>query len=317
MAPGDVILANAGWVYPILDTYWPQELAGAGDALPPPLPAPVRIIDYTQTALSESDSLPFLVRSGSVDGAASLGWGSPASDFFAVSTAATEEALAALAQRHPRLWHYRLYDTVSDPQGVIRAWLDQHATLVQEQTIPGRDFGALQLFALQPLTAEPPEYSTAPDNALPDDVAFDGTLTLLSHTAPVSVSAGSYLYTDLFWQIDQNTAHPPANLSLSLRLYDSSGQLAAQRDGPALPPGAPLQTATVVRQPLALPVAADTQPGNYALELVVYRATPARRSACRKDRACEKGNGGNWGSWKWLRIKPRFAVGPLFAPMQR
>ncbi len=132
-----------------------------------------------------------------------LGWGSPASDFFAISTAATEEALAALAQRHPRLWHYRLYDTVSDPQGVIRTWLDQHATLVQEQTIPGRDFGALQLFALQPTTATPTEYSTAPGNALPDDASFDGALTLLSHTAPVSVSAGSYLYTDLFWQIDQ------------------------------------------------------------------------------------------------------------------
>ena len=95
---------------------------------------------------------------------------------------------------------------------------------------------------------------------------------MLSHTAPVSVSAGSYLYTDLFWQIDQGTADPPANLSLSLRLYDSSGQLVAQRDGPALPPGAPLQTATVVRQPLALPIAANTQPGTYSLELVVYRA---------------------------------------------
>ena len=122
-------------------------------------PCPLRSASLTirKPQRAESEFTAILVRSGSVDGAASLGWGSPASDFFAISTAATEEALAAVAQRHPRLWHYRLYDTVSDPQGVIRTWLDQHATLVQEQTIPGRDFGALQLFALQPLTATPAE----------------------------------------------------------------------------------------------------------------------------------------------------------------
>jgi hypothetical protein len=34
-------------------------------------------------------------------------------------SAATVAGLASLAATHPRLWHYRLYDTVSDPDGLI------------------------------------------------------------------------------------------------------------------------------------------------------------------------------------------------------
>ena len=31
-----------------------------------------------------------------------------------------QEKLAEVAKSFPRLWHYRLYDTVNDPQGPIR-----------------------------------------------------------------------------------------------------------------------------------------------------------------------------------------------------
>ena len=72
--PGDAILANAGWIYPILTTYWPGGVAGgstpnsalaavgdpgggrpgAGTSQPPPLQSPLRLSDYTQIAITQT-----------------------------------------------------------------------------------------------------------------------------------------------------------------------------------------------------------------------------------------------------------------------
>ena len=179
-------------------------------------------------------------------------------------------------RRHePRLWHYRLYDTVSDPQGVIRTWLDQHATLLQEQTIPGRDFGALQLFALQPTTATPTEYSTAPGNALPDDASFDGAAHFVEpHGAGERRRRELLVYRPFLadrprhGQSTGKSEPEPA----PLRQLRPIGRATRW---PSAAARRPPQTATVVRQPLALPVAATTQPGAYSLELAIHRADTA------------------------------------------
>ncbi|HSN77736.1 MAG TPA: hypothetical protein VL334_21895, partial [Anaerolineae bacterium] len=66
--PGDVILANAGYSYPALLTYWPGVIAWHG-----------RLIDYTQTVAQQaaSERGAVILQTGHVDGDPGIGWGDP------------------------------------------------------------------------------------------------------------------------------------------------------------------------------------------------------------------------------------------------
>ncbi|HHW89023.1 MAG TPA: hypothetical protein GX400_22765 [Chloroflexi bacterium] len=259
--PGDVILANAGWIYPVLTTYWPDQPVGVDGSAPPQLIALQSISDYAQGDNAPPDRFdqPRIVRTGSIDGAATLGWGDPASDFFAISRDATAAALQTIASAAHRIWHYRLYDTVSDPDGAIRQWLADHTDLRAETPIPGRDFGMVQLFATrQPADASVPA----------SPVCFEGLLCLDGYPqAESDATAGAYLYIPQSWRALQ----PLPDLSASLRLYDDAGQLAAQADAPFQPATSTWTPDVAQRQVWALPVGVSTKPGDYALEMVVYR----------------------------------------------
>jgi len=259
--PGDVILANAGWIYPVLTTYWPQTAVGVEGSTPPELTALQRISDYTQSTNVQAERFthPQIVRTGSIDGAATLGWGNPASDFFAASSDAHTDALEQIARTAHRIWHYRLYDTVSDPDGVIRQWLADHTALRAETPIAGRDFGMVQLFT----TRRPSEGSTS---AAP--VCFEKLLCLDDYQ-PVerAATAGAYLYVPQSWRARQ----PLSSFAASLRLYDDADRLAAQADTPFQPATSDWQADVAQRQVWALPVGVSTKPGDYVLEMVVYR----------------------------------------------
>ncbi|MBK8798493.1 MAG: hypothetical protein IPM07_20130 [Anaerolineales bacterium] len=137
---------------------------------------------------------PRLTRSGSVDGPSTLGWGDPASDFFTISAADTSKALTAIAKQSPRIWHYRLYDTVSDPQGVIRQWLAEHTALLQETPIPGRDFGRVQLFAAPPLVSDQ-------SPLLDEEICFGELLCLLDYAQTTETAeAGTVFYLSQQWR---------------------------------------------------------------------------------------------------------------------
>ena len=274
--PGDAILANAGWIYPILTTYWPGGAAGTfnGASLspessaPPPLQPLVRISDYAQSAGQLALDTPLVVRSGSVDGPPSLGWDDPASDFFAISQADTIAALNTLAQHARRIWHYRLYDTVSDPNGAIRTWLATNTMTVTETPIPGRDYGQVQLFTTPlgaPVSISGPITTTI--------FSFGGdAITLIAFNVPPTVTAGSYLYADLLWRAESSLAALPADLSASLRLYDATGQMVAQVDGPLHDtPTRAWDPTFLYPQSAALPIPANLAPGLYSLEMVLYR----------------------------------------------
>jgi hypothetical protein len=267
--PGDVILANAGWIYPVLTTYWPDEQPSEAAGAPPPLQPPVRMRDYAQNAADLPLTTPLLVRSGSVDGSPTLGWGDPASDFFAISREQTLAALDALAGQARRIWHYRLYDTVSDPDGVIRAWLAEQTEPLTEQQIAGRDFGLVQLFGTQQATGDDLSLTRPASQPL---ATFGGSLALVEAFIPATVTAGSYLYADLFWQALPSLAALPADLSTSLRLYDAAGQQVAQADGPpGYTPTRAWETGQPVLQAAALPVTTNIAPGVYTLAVIVYR----------------------------------------------
>jgi hypothetical protein len=268
--PGDVIFANAGWITPILQIYWPEQTGDLGS--PPRLAPSLRLLDVaTGTQLPEvsvfdlSAGVP-LVRSGSVDGAASLGWGNPASDFFAISAQDSTAAIDRLAHGYQRLWHYRLYDTVSDPNGRLRAWLDANAPIIQDEAIPGRDFGRLELRALKDVEEASPSAS---------DMQLGEALLLTETSIPALAPAGATLYVGMTWQTLDGLQSLPVGLSLSLRLMDKAGVQVAQHDE-ALQPStldwrAGEQRSTVA----ALGVPSHLPAGDYALEAVVYRQDDA------------------------------------------
>lgn len=270
--PGDAILVNAGWVYTVLTTYWPTTLAGVDAAVPPPLGQFVRLTDYPTFAQqpatpgATSPTNPVVVRTGSVDGAPSLGWGDPTSDFFAMRAADANLALFALARQYQRLWHYRLYDTVNDPQGVIRTWFDTYNTLLSETPIPGRDYLRIQLY--QSGQAVPDQRWTA--LALQQD-RFVGDLRLQEAALITpTVAAGSYLYIKLTWQPPVNRAALPPVISFSLRLSTADGQPLAQADET---PTIPVQAwSTDYAYIMALPIPVATPPGAHNLALIAYDA---------------------------------------------
>ncbi|RLT42478.1 MAG: hypothetical protein DWI57_05555, partial [Chloroflexi bacterium] len=261
--PGDALLVNAGWAYTALAVYWPvaPSLNGAQPVYPL---LRIRLFDYANKnkLTIPAEETPFLLLGGSVDGSANLGWGLAESDFYAISRAATEAALAEVAARHPRLWHYRLYDTVSDRGGAVRGWLDAHTTPRLDLPYPGRDFLRVQLFETAAF-AKPENCPQTPGLA----VTFGDGVVLRGASYSPAPQAGSSLYATLCWEIGAEI--DAQNLRTSLRLYALVGTealLLAQKDESSF-----LNLTTRShRTALALPIPAATPPGNYRLEVLVY-----------------------------------------------
>lgn len=265
--PGDLILVNAGWVYTALETYWPTELDGAHAATPPPLQEIARLHDYANkiNQLEKIPTAPVVIRSGSVDGNANLGWGNAESDFFALDAAATTTALETLAQKQTRLWHYRLYDTVNDPDALIRSWLETHSTPLLDQPIPGRDFLRLQLYRFE-------DQEESGENFVAGRaIATVAGLHLLTATPlTTTITAGSTSYVTTRWQRTASATPLPPIVSLSLRLYNDQKILLAQHDETPLDDPRQWATGTSTTLTLALPIPVATQPGDYSLQLLLY-----------------------------------------------
>ncbi|MCX6048985.1 MAG: hypothetical protein NT075_28120, partial [Chloroflexi bacterium] len=277
--PGDLVLVNAGWVYTALTTYWPVELMGPESALPPSLAPITRLTNYAQqlaTGAPAQHTQPInqvlVTRAGSVDGPPTLGWGDPDSDFYAMPADESIAALTQISNEHRRIWQYRLYDTVSDPQGRLRAWFDAHTQLVADTPFPGRDFLRLQLY--EGYVIKPPTPAATAQAFAPHTFAAALNLQSSFIDAPhkQDIEAGTILYLQTQWSILAAGQKLPA-ANFSLRLYDSEGHLVAQQDTAprqatnTWSPGQPQDIS------LALPVPVDTKPDDYELVLVVYDQT--------------------------------------------
>ncbi|HXF62541.1 MAG TPA: hypothetical protein VNK95_13050, partial [Caldilineaceae bacterium] len=245
--PGDVILVNAGWVYTALAVYWPDTPAGPLDAAPPPIAAFPRLAAFTagsrpSAAHTQTDGpwpAPVVVRSGSVDGSPSLGWGDPAADFYAITAAETVDALDGLAATYRRIWHYRLYDTVSDPTGVIRSWLAGQGAPFFETTYSGPGYLRVEGVMAQGLATSPSGQDDVHsdnirfDNIRFDDVRFGEQVALRRHQAAATIAAGSMLYVALEWAWLPD--RPDEEIAASLRLYGPDAALVSQTDAPLAP----------------------------------------------------------------------------------
>jgi hypothetical protein len=257
--PGDAILVNAGYAYTALVTYWDADPIAwrgrlvTGDSAP--------TVDW---ATSERRR-PVVVLTGSVDGEPSLGWGDPASDFYAMSWVQTGEALEALFATFDRVWVYRIYDTVTDPEAAIRRWLDEHGTRFEDQVFSGQSQLRVQGF----LTGR--EVTAGESNPI-QETLVDGSLRLeaVEQWAP-AVAVGEALDLVLEWRRTGQLVEDGRMLFASL--YDKVGERWAQVDEKPLGTLWPVAhwPEAAVRTPLRIWVPAGTPPGDYWLEVGWYR----------------------------------------------
>ena len=251
--PGDAILVNAGYAYPALLTYWSGPSIGWLG----------RLTDFDRTVLEQAGGQPVVVQTGHVDGDPDLGWGDPRSDFFAMPASVMQSKLNELSVASDRLWQYRIYDTVNDPAGEIRAALAVGGTLVDDQVYPGEANLRVQLWQTM--------RSFVSSYAPPPLATFDGWLTLgLSRdSVPELATAGDSIdIAGVHW------LHPPElagqDVALSLRLVDDTGEVWAARDQALGGNQLTMEDANMLVQPLRLPIPAGTPPLAYDLVLVVY-----------------------------------------------
>ncbi|HEX9114633.1 MAG TPA: glycosyltransferase family 39 protein [Anaerolineae bacterium] len=263
--PGDVLLVNAGYAYTALATYWqpalPQAAATGGAAVWPadtsawrgrltgPLPTP------------RSDDVPLVITTGHVDGSEKLGWGDPRSDFFALPASTARSQIGALFERFNRVWQYRIYDTVNDPQGVVRQALARGGTLIDDQVFAGEAFTRVQAYV-------PRQGVSAPPAAMATGVS--GALQAAAAPGTWQTASNAIIYPRVMWRADDNLGRV---YGTSLRLAQANGKVWAQP--PDEQPLGPLYRSDLwlggwQAQTFALPIPAGTPPGRYTLSLVVY-----------------------------------------------
>ncbi len=251
--PGDAVLINAGYVYPTFVYYYDGPIAWRG-----------RLVDYHGQGRDGQGAV--VVQTGTIGGDPDLGWGNPNSDFYPTTEEETAAALGRLFADHPRLWVLRCYDTVTDPGGFIRAWLDEHGRKFEEMTVTGGSNMRVQGYLTRPAPVfEPPPLA----HAIGADLG--GKMTLLGYDGETTGAvAGEPIDLALYWQ---PTAQPAVDYHVTLGLFDAQQRPWAQtneRPLGSLYPSSRWPAGAVIRHPLRLWVPVGTPPGEYTLQVGMY-----------------------------------------------
>lgn len=244
IGPGDAVLINAGYAYPPFLYYYGADIAWRG-----------RLVDYEPGR--EVPEGIVLLQTGVIGGDKGLGWGDPASDFYATTQEETAQALERVFAHHPRVWVYRIYDTVADPQGFIRDWLDEHGRMIGDVEFAGPSYMRVQCYATDP----GPEYGSEPSYH-PVDLTFGGQITLLGYEGPGGVRSGDDLALILFWQAEREMER---EYETHLRLRTSDGMGFAHVVAPPSPSTTEWYVGEIVSQTLSTEIPVGTPPLVYDL----------------------------------------------------
>ena len=171
-------MVNAGWAYTALATYWDGAIGGR-----------YRITGALPEA-REDDAL-VMVTTGHADGDAGLGWGDPRSDFFAMPSQVAKEQVADLFTRFPRVWHYRIYDTVNDPDGLLRTLLARNGQAADIKTYAGEAFPRVEAYTAREGAPWP---SGAPG------ASYGGGLAARWEELPSTVASGDTIFATVTWR---------------------------------------------------------------------------------------------------------------------
>ncbi len=213
LGPRDAILIDAGYLYPAFLNYWPGPIGWMG-----------RLSEYPPPAEAVGEG-PVVALAGFVDGDPDIGWGDPESDFYAISREKTEARLMALFEDANAVWALRGYDTVNDPEGVIRAWLNDHGQLLYDQVFPGLTYVRAQGWRTAPvrggLPLQPPQHPLTAD--------FQDGIRLLGYDLSPDLGeiASSPMRLTLYWRAD---AAPSRAYKAFVHLLDADWNLLAQDD---------------------------------------------------------------------------------------
>lgn len=264
---GDVILINAGYAYPAFVYYYPGRIAWRG-----------RLTDYwpdsgdfsqhkAPVTLDGSDGV-IVLQTGSINGPPSLGWGLPESDFYATDELETAQALERVFAAHPRVWLLRVYDTVVDPQGFVRSWLQQNGFLFDDRLFDGPSYLRVQGY----LTQKQPTWSLPP-NLKPCDAVFDGSLKLIGYQ---TVGDRIHLEKSRVWDIDlywEALRRLPADYRVVIELADGHEQTWARSDEMPLGTSYPTsrwQPRQAIRHPARVSLSTLAPTGSYEIRVMVY-----------------------------------------------
>jgi hypothetical protein len=256
--PGDAVLINAGYVYPAVLYYYDGDIAWRG-----------RLRDYQDRPAQPG---AVLLQTGSIGGSPQLGWGSTTSDFYATTASEMQDALDRVARLHPRLWVYRCYDTVTDPNEVLRQYLDQHYLKLDDVGFAGSSYIRVQLY--QTTAQAPSTASIAHPTEGPD--LFGSLVRLLGSDLQGIAQAGQPLYVSLYWQAQRQL---DADLKAFVTLRNDAG-IVAQWDGQPVAPLYPSRRwppGSILRDPWRLDVPLGLPPGEYRLAAGLYNPTTGQR----------------------------------------
>jgi uncharacterized membrane protein len=254
--PGDAILVNAGYAYPAVVYYFPQ-----------PVSERLRLTDYPTNPKpfsGEPSDQPALLQTGSIGGAPNLGWNDPRSDFYPTTAEETRAALDRVLADHPRVWMLRIYDTVTDPDGIIRTFFDENATLLDDHAFSGESQARVQGFLTHP-TPDLPSNAVRLDQTLGERVELVGY-----EPGATALEPGDYLDVVLYWKLLRSVNH---NYQVTLQLLSANGENVAQTDEMPLSELLPMtrwNVGELYRHPLRLQIPASLPPGAYRAIVKLY-----------------------------------------------
>jgi len=274
--PGsDALVVNAGYVYPAL-LYYQANIAWRGP-----------LVGYREGLEAGSRGL-LLLQGGSIN---ARRFTVRSDDYYFSSPEATEEALERVAASHRRVWLLLVYDTVTDPGGVVQSWMDKNLFKEDQVSFRGTSNMRLSLYS----TRVPPDYRP-PQVQYPHSVDLPGIGRFVGYDLESgTLSPGDTLRLTLYWQPDQPIE---AEYFTFVHLVDAQGKLLSQHDGPPLEGSYPTtrwQPGEIVREEHDVPLpklghsqAAGVYVGLYRRDNGVRARTPTGETWIPLQRVCLK-----------------------------
>ncbi|MFB0538269.1 MAG: glycosyltransferase family 39 protein [Anaerolineae bacterium] len=173
-----------------------------------------------------------------------------------------------MARQYDRIWLLsdRLFE--HDPQGRVRAWLDNN--LFKTTSMVFHSYGSSPTLLAYLTTS--PLLDRLPAVRYPLEASFGGKIALRGYDLPLGVPpAGERLCLTLYLQAEQTVEE---DYKVSVRLVDGEGHLWGQYDNPPLNgafPTSQWSPETIVREWCDVPIQPGTPPGTYWLEVRMYR----------------------------------------------
>ncbi len=179
---------------------------------------------------------------------------------------ATTGELGRIMAEHGRVWVVYYGDQQADPRRVIETWLQEHAFKASD-----RWYGnvRLVLYAARQQTAGVMQ---------PVDVRFGPSIHLLGYSlGAAQAAAGDIVPLTLVWQSE---ATPGERYVVFAHVIDRRDLLWGQRDsepGSGLRPTTTWRPGEQIQDNIGLPVLAGTPPGDYQIEVGLYRPDNGQR----------------------------------------